>query len=71
MIAFEIMNLWPKVNYAAVPYLEAMHSLREIDDSYGADPAREIVLKFLGNAKTWRGPVARRVKAELNALLKG
>lgn len=61
---------WKKVYFGAVPYLAAMHSLDQISDMYGYDDARGIVLYFLSNATTWRGDVARRVKAELKAMCK-
>jgi len=35
--------------------------------NYGAKP----YLDFLANARTWRGEVAKRVKLELNTMLKG
>lgn len=67
-IAYEISNDWQKPYFGAVPYLEAMYSLRTIDDEYGADSAKSIVLYFLSNAQQWKGDVARRVKAELKAM---
>jgi hypothetical protein len=70
-IASDIRRNWPKVNYAAKPYLDAMGSLNSLSDYYGADDARSIVIYFLGNATTWRGDDAKRVKAELKAMLKG
>jgi hypothetical protein len=69
-IAREISRDWRPVYFGAVPYLEALHSLDNVRESYGDDDARSIVLYFLGNAQTWRGPVARRIKLELKALLK-
>jgi hypothetical protein len=69
-IANDIRKNWPKVNYAAVPYLEAMFSLDKITDNYFADSAKTVVLYFLSNASTWRGPEAKRIKAELNTMLK-
>jgi hypothetical protein len=54
-----------KVNYAAKPYLDALGSLEQIEDNYGADPGRMIVAYFLSNATSWRGPTAKAVKAEL------
>ena len=60
----------PKVNYAAVPYLDAMRSLGSVEDNYGMDSGRSIVAYFLSNASTWRGPVAKQVKAELKRRLK-
>jgi len=68
-IAREISQDWgSKVNYAAKPYLEAMFDLRDINDMYGADTAKGIVLRFLGNASSWRGPVAKEIKAELKKM---
>lgn len=63
-------NWKPKVYFGAVPYLDAMHSLEKITDTYGCDGAKEIVIYFLSNATTWRGDVARAVKAELNRRIK-
>lgn len=69
-IAIEIAKDWgPRVNYAAVPYLRAMHSLDDITDAYFADDARGVIRYFLHNAKAWRGPVAKEIKAELRAML--
>ncbi len=68
-IAYEIRRVWPKVYFGAVPYLQAMTQLDSVHDNYGADDARGIVLYFLSNATTWRGADARRIKAELKALL--
>lgn len=67
-IADEIENAWPKVHYAARPYLDAMHSLNLITDMYFCDSAKSIVLYFLSNASTWRGETAKRIKAELKAM---
>jgi hypothetical protein len=64
-IARIIRNDWQRVNYAAVPYLEAMFSLSSVDDYYLQDTGRDVVLRFLCNAGSWRGPIAKAVKAEL------
>ena len=75
-IAREIRQNWKKsisgtdLNYAAIPYLEAMETLDKISDRYIMDSASSIVAYFLGNASTWRGETAKRVKAELNQMLK-
>ena len=69
-IALEINIRWPKPYYGAVPYLTAMYALTTIEDDYGLDSARSIINYFLANANTFRGEDARRLKAELNALLK-
>ena len=68
-IAGEIRNNWPKVHFAAVPYLRALERLGGIDETYGYDSARSIVRYFLSNARSWRGPVAKAIKAELKAML--
>ena len=70
-IARDIRLHWSKPYFGAVPYLRAMHDLETIDESYGCDDGKSIVLYFLSNATTWRGPDARRIKAELKAMLKG
>jgi hypothetical protein len=69
-IAQEIRRTWPKVNYAAEPYLAAMASLDSVRDNYGYDSGRSIVLYFISNATTWRGDDARRIKAELRGMVK-
>lgn len=69
-IAGEIARLWKPVNFAAKPYLEAMMSLNSINDDYGADSGRSIVSYFLVNSSGFRGPDAKRIKAELKAMLK-
>jgi hypothetical protein len=69
LIATEIRRDWKRVYFGAVPYLDAMGSLSAMSDSYGCDDARSVVAYFLANASTWRGDVAKRVKAELKAML--
>jgi hypothetical protein len=70
-IAREIRATWPRVYFGAVPYLDAMGALDTLTDRYYEDDARSIVLYFLSNAGTWRGPDAKRIKAELRAMLDG
>jgi hypothetical protein len=69
-IAREIRADWTKPYFGAVPYLDAMGTLNNINDNYGYDTAHSIVIYFLANATTWRGETARRVKAELKSLAK-
>jgi hypothetical protein len=69
-IAAEIRKTWPKPYFGAVPYLDAMGSLSSINDNYYEDSARSVVAYFLANAATWRGEDAKRIKKELNQLLK-
>jgi hypothetical protein len=76
VIASEIRQNWKKsisgtdLNYAARPYLDAMSSLDKITDSYGCDSGKMMVAYFLSNASSYRGETAKRIKKELNAMLK-
>jgi hypothetical protein len=76
VIAEEIRRTWvdkngkSNVNYAAKPYLDAMHQLTTISDNYGANSAKSIVLYFLSNTVSYRGEDARRLKAELKKIIK-
>ena len=64
-IAREIKEKWgDKMNYAAIPYVNAMLLLEHMGDKYMHDDAQDVVLRFLVNAGTWRGPDARRIKEE-------
>jgi hypothetical protein len=69
-IAKEIKEDWKKPYFGAVPYLDAMSTLNNIDDFYYCDSAESIVLYFLGNAGTWKGEKAREIKKELKSLAK-
>ena len=68
-IASEVRRDWKKVYFGAVPYLEDMDQIDKIDDPYMCEDGRYIVIYFLANATSWRGDTARRVKAELKAML--
>ncbi len=70
VIAQEIVKDWSKVYFGAQPYLAAMLTLNSIEDKYIFDSGKSIVLYFLSNASTWRGETAKRIKAELKAMLK-
>lgn len=69
-IAREISRDWKQPYFGARPYLDAMRELDGINDKLMADDAKTIVTYFLSNAAQWRGVVAKRVKAELRAMLK-
>lgn len=56
--------------WCAEPYRSAMASMASMADTYGSESARSIVLYFLSNVAQWRGETARRIKAELRAMLK-
>ena len=68
-IARDIRRNWASVNYAAVPYLNAMAQLDTMADRYYEDSAQSVVAYFLSNAATWRGEHAKRIKAELKGML--
>lgn len=68
-IAQEIRACWEYPFYGAVPYLEAMACMTSVDKNYGAESGKSIVRGFLCNAQYWRGGNARRIKAELRALV--
>ena len=69
-IARQIQSDWVNPYFGAIPYLGAMLSLDKIDDRFGHDNARAIVLYFLSNSGRWKGPVAQAVKLELRSMLK-
>jgi hypothetical protein len=69
-IADEIRKDWKPVHRFAEPYLKAMHELSSIFDRYGADDAESVILCFLSNASTWRGEVAKKIKAELKLIIR-
>ena len=69
-IAREIRADWKKVSPYAAPYLQAMSYLNSVDDNYILDSGRSIVSYFLANAGSWRGETAKRIKAELKAMVK-
>ena len=69
-ITREIRADWKKVSPYALPYLNAMARLDSVGQRYGVDEGRTIVNYFLANCAGWRGEVARRVKAELNVMVK-
>lgn len=68
-IARDVTADWRNVSPYAQPYLSAMLRLDSINDRFYSDDARSIVLYFLSNAAGWRGEAAKRLKAELKALL--
>ena len=69
-IARDIRKDWgSKVYFGAKPYLDAMGTLDSIDDNYGLDSGKSIVLYFLSNASTWRGDVAKSIKKELKQMV--
>lgn len=74
-IAAEIRKDWKATSkngiyFGAVPYLDAMSTMDTVEQNYGFDSGKSIVIYFLANAQTWRGETAKRIKAELKAMVK-
>lgn len=68
-IAKDIRTEWgSKVHYAAKPYLDAMRYIGTPDDNFGYDDPKDVVLRFLCNASSFRGERARELKGELKAI---
>lgn len=70
LIAQEIREYWTNVSPHAEPYLEAMETLESVNSMYFLDSAYDVVARFLCNASTWRGEEAKRIKRELNLIIK-
>ena len=68
-VADIIRKNWPNMSVYARPYAQVMLQLPSIQSNYYADSGKDMVLYFLANAQTWRGPVAKLVKEELNRRL--
>ena len=67
-IAREIRKTWKNVYFGAVLYLDAMESLETVNDKYGCDDAKSIIIYFLSNASGFRGDDAKRIKKELKTI---
>lgn len=68
-IAEDILTDWRRPYFGAMPYIRAMRVLDTVDDKFGYDSAKSIILYFLANAQTWKGPTAKKIKAELKELI--
>ncbi len=69
VIARDIRKDWKNPSPHAIPYIDAMEHLRTVEDNFFFDSGKEIVLRFLSNASTWRGEIARKIKKELKSLV--
>lgn len=72
-IAAEIRKDWPvawRESHPAGAYLIPMSTLDKVTEHYGFDSGKSIVNYFLANASGWRGETAKRIKAELKAMVK-
>ncbi|HXC26646.1 MAG TPA: hypothetical protein VNV38_01730 [Stellaceae bacterium] len=69
-IAAEIKKDWGvRINGAAAPYIEGLSELNSPTDRWYAETGADAIQGFLNNAQTWKGAVARRIKAELKEIL--
>jgi len=57
-----------KVYFGAVPYLQALLEMDSFDQQYYQEYGRHIGLRFLGQAFSYRGPVAKAVKLRIKEL---
>ena len=64
-VARDIRKEWKNVSGFAAPYLEAMLSMTTIDKPYGAEDAKDVIMRFLSNANYFRGAKSRVLKQEL------
>lgn len=60
----------PDPFYGARPYLDAMLSMGSIEDNYFGDSGTSVVIYCVSNLTPWKGPDARRIKAELTSMWK-
>jgi hypothetical protein len=67
-IAREIERDWKNPYFGAKPYLQSMARMDQIGDDYYLDEGRDVVLRFLANAQSWRGDTAKQIKAELKEI---
>ncbi len=68
-IANIIIEDWKNIDPHAKHYLEAMRCVKNINDKYGQDDAKSIVLYFLSSASNWSGQRAREIKKYLNKIV--
>ena len=68
-IARDISIDWQNVKYSAKPYLDALSQLHDVNDKFGYDDAKSLILYFLSNASSYRGENAKKYKAELKQLI--
>ncbi len=64
-LASTIRQEWKNVSVHAEPYLSAMSTLATVNDKFGLEDGKGIILYFLSNATGFRGDAAKAIKAEL------
>jgi hypothetical protein len=61
---------WKQKYVHALAYVEPMQCMISINEMYMCDSGKSVVAYALGNLTTWRGETAKRIKKELNGMLK-
>ena len=62
---------WRQKFCYAAPYIDACRTLNSVDDNYGWDSGKSIVLYLLANLNTYKGEKAKEFKSLLKAMTKG
>ncbi|MGA9794958.1 MAG: hypothetical protein WBQ17_05410 [Rhizomicrobium sp.] len=70
MIAAEIRADWKNMDGAAEAYLQNFENCTHLSTRSVMGTAFDAVIGFSHSCQTWKGETARRVKAELRAMLK-
>ena len=61
---------WREKYWSAVPYIEALSTIRNKEDRYGYDNGAYLINYLLGNLTTYRGEKAKELKALLKEIVK-
>lgn len=70
MIRRDLRSQGKKIPFGAEPYLDALSSLSDANESYGMDSGKSMIAYALSNLTSYKGPKARAIKAELKARMK-
>tara|TARA_R110000796_G_scaffold214892_1_gene330889 strand:+ start:486 stop:734 length:249 start_codon:yes stop_codon:yes gene_type:complete len=68
-VAEDIRQSWKNISFNAAPYVDALESMNRIEDIYLVGNGVSVVEGFLANASSFRGADAKRIKAELEAMI--
>jgi hypothetical protein len=69
-IAQEVRGDWKHVSVEAESLLGAMEQADPVTDRFRGDSGIEILAKFRWAARTWHGPVAQKIKREIDEILR-
>lgn len=64
-IADEISADWKQPSFLGVYALKCMKKFKDINSNCGPEYGRATVIQMLHETKNWHGPVAEKIKAEL------